>query len=389
METPTIDKELTERFDYTMVEHAKGLNKTIVDQTRDTRIWDALIPKSKLPEITCSLGATVYDRAIPALQEGKKVGAHWGRVGNDVRPPTITLEKTNASGNSKRSDRYYLEVANIKSPYVEAEVMAEPEVLQKTLPHVDAIMKDVIEGTQHRRLQECFERISGSLVVCSDETEIEQFNYNAEVASIPPARATCYLSTKVTDAIHKRLKVTTDHRHAYGMKDGEPNFALIIGKDASKVLQQEHWHRSKMEPSDRLDDKLREIRASIGSFRKWYHLTYDHPPRYTDAGGTLVRVEPYLPDGNYHLEYDKAEFEVAYAVHKTTMEYQVPSEEPDAYLADIQWLNIQDQIKNPDHTIGFFFATLAGAAKPLKVETGFTILFRRDSTTPADVPDAR
>ena len=56
---------------------------------------------------------------------------------------------------------------------------------------------------------------------------------------------------------------------------------------------------------------------------------------------------------------------------------------PVNYRGDFQWLNIQDEIKNPLKTIGFFYGTLASAYKPIKVANGYVGLFRRSSSTPA------
>jgi len=54
---------------------------------------------------------------------------------------------------------------------------------------------------------------------------------------------------------------------------------------------------------------------------------------------------------------------------------------PVDYKGKYSWLNIQDEILNPDKTIGFFRGVIATASKPLKTEFGTVIMVRRNLTT--------
>ena len=74
------------------------------------------------------------------------------------------------------------------------------------------------------------------------------------------------------------------------------------------------------------------------------------------------------------------------------MESQIPSPnvggpgvtfDPVDYKGKFGWYNIQDEILNPDKTVGFFRGILASASKPIKTEFGYVILFDRTSATPA------
>ena len=103
-------------------------------------------------------------------------------------------------------------------------------------------------------------------------------------------------------------------------------------------------------------------------------------------------MEPFDSDGNYNSLYDTADYEVFYVVQKEVMECQVPGSNVSApgvsygavdYRGSFDWLNIQDEIKNPKKTIGFFYGTFASASKPIKPLNGYVGLFKRTSGTPA------
>jgi len=53
------------------------------------------------------------------------------------------------------------------------------------------------------------------------------------------------------------------------------------------------------------------------------------------------------------------------------------------YKGKFNWLNIQDEVLNPDKTIGFFRGVIASASKPIKTEFGYAVLFARTLATPA------
>ena len=55
--------------------------------------------------------------------------------------------------------------------------------------------------------------------------------------------------------------------------------------------------------------------------------------------------------------------------------------DPVNYKGEFKWTNIPDQTLNPDGTIGFFRGIMASASKPIKTNFGYSILFRRTSTT--------
>lgn len=374
METET---ETTEAFNLAMAEQAKLLEESIRESGEHKTPWDALVPKSWLP----GTGDYPLDANL---------------AGIDAPSPVVVPKPEHPEGTflrfKKRMRNYHLQSAHIKSVNIEVAVAADPAALEKVVGNLH-IFRSAFKWAWERRHSEAFEAATDNLVVCSEggEVPITTGWFGSEVSSVTPKTTTGYIENSATDYIHKRLVRTTDHSKAYGMVDKTPIFALYIGPDASDALHRECGVTEGEKDSTEMDEKVRSIHPSGKSFGGFYHLINYLPPRYSEQKGKLVRVEPFGPEGNHNASYDTAEFEVAYVIHKTVMEIQVPkfpkvedvALAPDDYFADIQWLNLFDPETNPLRKIGVFYAGMHSAAKPLLPNNGYTILFRRDTAIQA------
>jgi hypothetical protein len=412
-------------------------------ETLNTEAWDALIPKSELPTgAGDSLSSLVFNRALPTTTiNGSTVGVDWARIGGGItNANTFALTDgqhiEGAAGNSlgstgegrtayvkflSRMRNYHLSVANIKSPYIDVHSVRTAAAMEQQLSAIQDMLVDVTRWTWARRHEQEYERNCGNFVPClvataspilstvdiintaissdtgavdadttannpffgSQITEVNLTTSNAGATALP----TGYLSNGVLDRIYNRLARTTSHNQAYGMDNGRPVFALVCGADASAQIKKENLIRDDVRESTFVDELLKPLGVNT-SFRGFYHMTQDLIPRYSESGGVLTRVEPFDATGEYNPAYDTALYEAFYVVHKTVTECQVPtpnasgpgvSFNPVNYRGDFKWLNIEDEVKNPLKTLGFFYGTLASAYKPIKVMNGFAGVFRRDA----------
>lgn len=434
-------------IDNILAQNAYTIGGKIYQKTLNVSRWDALIRKGTLPEGNGdSLSTLIYDRSIPTTTAGgSTVGINWTRLGTEIRSANDfasteaqllagaageTIGSTAAARTAfikfkKRMRNYFLSVANIKSPYIDIHTVRTAAAREQ---QSNAIMKVLTKATQwawDRRGQEQYEISAGNLVPCMaavtspiiSDVELRSGAINPATGSAVADNITAttfdgialtdvYLTTapasgsgvptgnisnKVMDRIYNRLSRVTDHSDAYGMDNARPVFSLVCGSDASLALKTETGIRDDVRKSTIVDSLLKPLGVDE-SFRGFYHLTEDLMPRFTVASGVLTRVEPFDADGAYNTAYDDAPYEAFYVVHKTVMEYEIPapsvsapgmSFDPQSYKGDFKWLNIQDEVKNPLKTIGFFYGTLAAATKTIDVEHGFVGLFDRTSTTPA------
>ena len=394
-----------------------------------------------------SLSTTIYDRSVPTLEAGGSVvGVNWTRLGTEIVAANAfgstegqmiegaageTIGSTAAARLAfikfkKRMRNYFLSVANIKSPYIDVHTVRTAAAREQQLGNIQGILTEATKWTWARRHETEFERNAGNFVPCmaaatspilstvdirtsaiDPETgsaatggtannpffglNLVDLELNTSGASNADVVPTAYVSNAVLDRMFNRLVRTTDHAKAYGVTDGRPTFALRIGSDASLALMRESGIRDDIRKSAKVDDLLKPLGVEA-AFRGFYHMVDDLIPRYSESGGVLTRVEPFDSNGDYVSAYDTADYEAFYVVQKEVMECQVPGSNISApgvdygavdYRGSFDWLNIQDEIKNPKKTIGFFYGTFASASKPIKPLNGYVGLFKRTSTTPA------
>lgn len=438
----------TADIDNILAQTAYQIGPIIYRETLPTANWEALIPRSELPEgVGDSLSTTIFDRSIPTTTAGgSTIGVNWARLGTEILAANSfgSTESVNIEGAAgetigstatarlafikfkKRMRNYFLSVANIKSPYIDVHTVRTAAARDQQLGNIQGILTEATKWTWARRHETEFERNAGNFVPCmaaatspilstvdiatgviDPETgsaatggtannpffglNLLDLELNTSGASNTDVVPTGYISNAVLDRMYNRLLRTTDHAKAYGMAQTRPTWALRLGSDASLALKRESGIRDDMRKSSWVD-KLLEPLGVDADFRGFYHMVDDLIPRYSEASGILTRVEPFDSNGDYSSAYDTADYEVFYVVQKEVMECQVPGSNVSGpgvsygavdYRGTFDWLNIQDEIKNPKKTIGFFFGTFASASKPIKPLNGYVGLFKRTSSTPA------
>ena len=379
----TYSNDGTDPIDNIMAQTAHAIGPIIHRESLPTATWEAIIPRSALPEeVGDSLSTTIYDRTIPTLEEnGIVVGANWGRVGGSILGANsfsstdgVNIEgamqtvagPTDASRTAflkfrKRMRNYFLSTANVKSPLIPLHSVRTATARDQQLGIIQSIMLEASKWVWARRHESEFERNAGNFVPCMAATtspvidtvdiinteidpetgaaddgdttlnnpffglNLNQVNHtvsNGGSSSVP----TGYISNTVLGRLYQRLVRTTDHAKAYGSSNGRPVFCLRIGADASDSLIRDSGVRDDIRESTWVDEFLKPIGVDR-SWRGFYHMVDDLIPRYNESGvtpGLLVRVEPFDYLGNYNTAYDTADYEVFYIVQKEVMECQVP-----------------------------------------------------------------
>jgi hypothetical protein len=94
--------------------------------------------------------------------------------------------------------------------------------------------------------------------------------------------------------------------------------------------------------------------------------------------------------------YNTAPYEMSFIAHPDVMEILTMPDvtslghgaEFDAAksLGDFKWMNVQDEIRNPDKTMGYFRAVLEEASKPKTTKFGIAIMHRRPDPTVLAAP---
>lgn len=370
----------TADIDNILAQTAYFIGPLIHQETLNTSAWDALIPKSELPEqVGSSLSSLIYDRSVPTTTAGgSTVGVNWARVGTEIvasnsfgstEGQLIAGAAGEVIGQSaaartafikfqKRMRNYYLSAADIRSPYIDVNTVREASARAAQLGAIQQILADNTKWTLERRHETEYERNAGIFVSCmatgtspmletvdirtgaiDPETgsaatggtannpffglNLLDLELNTSGASNSDVVPTANISNVVLDRIYNRLARQSNHSFAYGSDNGRPTFGLVIGADASLRIKREPGIRDDVRKSTRVDNLLMPL-GYDESFRGFYHITQDLIPRFTESGGILTRVEPFDANGDYNTAYDTAPFEAFYVVHKQVTECQVP-----------------------------------------------------------------
>jgi len=426
-------------IDNQMAQNAYVIGHQIAMNTLNTSRWFTVIQKGTLPAgLGDNLASLVYNKSIPTTTAGgSTLGVTWARVGRDITSAqnfdTATNGQTNnyAAGShigttgvgtaslrsfvdwTKIQRNYFLERAEVQSPYVQLMALYQAAALDQQIAAVMEALDGSTRWVWERRFQEQYETISANFVPClisgtpirttvdadtdgnADDlfygkklTDLDLVSSGADNSNVVP---TAGLSNKVLDRIKTRLDIVTPLNRAYGQDNGKAVHLLMIGDDASYAIKTESGIRDDVRKSSRVDDLLKPLGVDE-SFRGFFHMCLPDPPRFTESSGALTRIEPLDKNGQYNAAYDTATYEAAYVIHKDVMESQVPMPnisspgfkfDPQNFAGEFDWINIKSDVANPKGEVGFFLGTFASAAVPKKVEYGYVILFKRDAAPAA------
>ena len=339
--------------------------------------------------------------------------------GNDGATALGSLtDQRNYVNFSKQIKQYNIKRCVIESPRISVDDL---RYAAHRTEQLRAVMDSLAESTRwswENRYRSEFDRLSDNVVACASGSVFESghegtmledlvdtqligtvtlgADSTAATADDASAGVTRNISNKVLDKVRSQLIRRGAGREAYGRENGAPVFALVLSSEASYNIMTES---ADIRQDIRYNSgKVSDLIAPLGveqSFRGFYHLIDDLTPRYkgTASGNKLAIVQPFKVANGITIEnpeYESAPFEAAFVLHPQVMEAQIPQPfsgasgvafDPVSYTGDYKWKNIVSEHANPDGSIGFFRGVLSSASKPIKTEMGYTIVFKRNTTS--------
>lgn len=438
----------TTAIDTLLTQEANRIGPDIHKRTLHVSPWLDLIKKTTFPEgMGSTLGTLIYERALPTTDTaGSTLGVNWQTVGLSEAASKVTSSTrdqmfigatdTNVGPQTGKGyiqfarefKQYSMKRAVVESPRINVEDLRYAAFRTEQLRAIMDAMTEATRYTLEERGRDEYDRLcknivifkaSGTTVTSTNKEGVNTFGvggfFDADVdasaddGTPDPANAkvpTAGISNKILDSLYFRMIRGGGAGGAYGRENARPVFAAVMSSEASYALITESGMRDDYRYNN---SKVGELIAPLGverSHRGFYHLIDDLAPRFTFtngavsgyAGDCFVRVYPYSASNGVisdNAAYETAEVELAYLLHQDVMESQVPnpnvsgpgvSFNPVDYKGKFNWLNIQDEVLNPDKTIGFFRGVIASASKPIKTEFGYVLAFLRagvGAATPA------
>lgn len=423
-----------------LIQEANRLGQDIYNHTLHTSPWVDLIKRGSFPDgMGYQLNTLIYDRALPRNDGDNTgnfdvLGLNWANVASSALTSSnsalnsaaliegSSVDRTGPRNKSARIDftkklkSYNLQRASVESPRINVDDLRFAAYRTEQLSAVMNILRESTHRSWEERMRDEFDRLAGNFVPClTSGTPIVQ-TIDVSAGTVKEGTATvsvdlvndfvssgvdvnytptANISNAIMDRIRMRMIRMGAGQKAYGRENGAPVFAVVLSSEASYALQTEAGFRDDIRYNGA---KVSELIAPLGvekGFRGFYHLIDDIAPRFTASSGTLTRVRPEVYSNGVLIpnsSYDTADYEAAYVLHEEVLEALIPSPNisaggvsfnPVNYRGDFKWLNIPDEVINPDGTIGFFRGVLASASKPIKPEFGYVVLYKRTTTTPA------
>ena len=429
----TLTTNAAAAIDVVLTQEASRIGSDIHKATLHTSPWIDLIKQTTFPEgMGYQLNTLVYDRALPLSPVNKDlsetdttVGVSWSALGTTEASGSNGFtggqqDQTNAMGSGKANvnvidftktlKSYSLSRAVIESPRINVEELRYAAHRTEQLRAIMDLLKESVRNSWEERYRDEYAKLCDNVVICKasgtapatgkegSDTPTSAGDVDADNNNTAELIA-ANISNKILDDLYFKLVRAGAGFNAYGRENGRPVFSLVCSSEASYQIMTE---------SESIKDDIRfnnsrvsELIAPLGvekSFRGYYHLVDDLAPRYSDTvdgSDNLVRVQPYKHNTStdkieINPDYDTAPIEEAFILVDNVMESLIPAPitgangltfDPVNYKGDFKWTNIPDIELNPDGTVGFFRGIMASASKPIKTNFGYSILFRRTSTT--------
>ena len=429
----TLTTNAAAAIDVVLTQEASRIGSDIHKATLHTSPWIDLIKQTTFPEgMGYQLNTLVYDRALPLSPVNKDlsetdttVGVSWSALGTTEASGSNGFtggqqDQTNAMGSGKANvnvidftktlKSYSLSRAVIESPRINVEELRYAAHRTEQLRAIMDLLKESVRNSWEERYRDEYAKLCDNVVICKasgtapatgkegSDTPTSAGDVDADNNNTAELIA-ANISNKILDDLYFKLVRAGAGFNAYGRENGRPVFSLVCSSEASYQIMTE---------SESIKDDIRfnnsrvsELIAPLGvekSFRGYYHLVDDLAPRYSDTvdgSDNLVRVQPYKHNTStdkieINPDYDTAPIEEAFILVDNVMESLIPAPitgangltfDPVNYKGDFKWTNIPYIELNPDGTVGFFRGIMASASKPIKTNFGYSILFRRTSTT--------
>ena len=431
----TFSTSVIAEIEHVLTSEANRIGQDIHKATLHTSPWMDLIKQSTFPEgMGYQLSTLIYDRALPVgkrsgndLGTGSEqaIGPEWTSLvanthatdGSAVGHVGGSALDTRAEDNAKidftrKLRNYQLEKAVVESPRINVEDLRFAAHRTEQLRAIMDLLKESTRHSWENRYRDEYAKICDNIVICkSASTAVATGKTGSDTPTSGGDlstggtnidQITANISNKVLDDIYFKLIRAGAGSNAYGRENGRPVFSLVLSSEASYQLQTEAGFRDDVRYNNAA---VSDLIAPLGvekSFRGFYHLCDDMAPRYNLAASSgsadlLVREYPFKHNDTTDIvevnaDYDSAPFEEAFVLVDNVMESLIPAPisggtgvnfDPVSYKGDFKWTNIPDVVLNPDGTIGFFRGIMASASKPIKPEFGYSIVFKRTSSTPA------
>jgi len=350
-------------------------------------VWNKLIPKETWPNgMGDSLQSITVERNLPSDTDT------WEAVVDDGNGDCVPTEYSVGYGQTSRS--YTMQRKALVSNNVCVDTgRGAFRVQEQTRLMLRNLTRAVSYVWKRKALN--------GYATNSDHKMIATHGLPENAAVFPGVEPTTVLTQRILSIVYENLIADSAEEDggSLGMADGRPQFILVTDSMTSDTIMRETNNANAfLYNSNRVPELLQPLGVER-AIRGLYHTIDNLPPRYTYTGGVFTEVNPYLTVTTTNGTRDKinpawraAPYQDSYVFLPSVISFMVPQPistvgsktkwNPQSYMGEFKWLNIQDRTDNPLNMIGFYYALLQAAVKPCLPEFGYVIRHKR---CPADL----
>jgi len=400
--------------------------------------WIDLIKKKEFPSGQgYELSTLIYERTLPntgtnASADAGTLGLSWTNLGSQLGSNALTdslgQSFAGASENhlgpqdaksylhfQRSIKRFNLKKAVLESPRLSTEDLMVSFQGAQQLSAIIELMKEAITRSWIERNRDEYDRACSLLIPCLTastpfvttidvsaatlfegvQTWAVDFNNDFVTSGVDvDYTPSAHISNKILDRLYLKMIRAGAGKNAFGVESARPVLGLVISSEGSYYIQTESTFREDVRKSTRVNDLLKPLGVDT-SFRGWAHIVDDLAPRMSISSGTATRIYPETMTNGIlsdNPSYETADYEIAYALHQDVMSSLIPKPTTGVgmasfsavdYVGNLKWLNIPNEVTNPDGNIGFFRAVMSSASELTLTKFGAAIVYKRTVTTPA------
>jgi len=374
-------------IDQIMVTVAGVLSSTINRKSLNTSPWLKLVKKDRFPdEMSDVISVLVFERQLPTTtQQWNDVVDSTGTGPGSCVPAAQLVEL----GSTTRT--YNLQQSALESPPLCVWDLRFAVKRSEQLANMEGVLTENSAWAWIERYRSEYVRVCG-------HKRVTNLTFQDGGSSAHPNQApTSLLKQGHLDTVYMQMIRDGAGLNPLGRDNGMPQFGVIISPEASESVKREN---ANIREDFRNSNRVNELLAPLGvdfPYKGFYHFQDPFCRRFSGQDWANDEVPPYIAEaatkGNRYIvnpAYETALYEEAIVFHQDVMTSMVPAPitapggktqfEPQKYMGDWKWLNIQDAVTNPDKTIGYFRGLFSNGTKEVRPEWGTSIIHVRCGT---------
>lgn len=371
-------------IDNLLIAESGRISEEIHERTLHTSIWLDMVPKGTWEdEMGHTISVLTYEATVAASPTA------WSSMSFNNGTGTNCVPVADQIAFAQTVRTYSLAQKALEGPPICVNDLRFTFKRQKQLEACYSNLAQNSAETWANRHRDEYVRLAEHKMIC-------KAGYPEASGSFPTQEPTSRLTGAALKRVYLKLIRAGAARDggSVAMEDGRPVFIAIMSSETDDALVFEDYGiREDFRNTDRAPELLKAL--GIGrSYKGFYHVIDDQAPRYNFTGGAWVRVPFYdltaATQGDKAIvnpDYETADYEDTIIFLPSVYRCLIPRPittpgggtefDPQTYMGDWKWLNIQDRVENPDKNWGYYRGILSSGSEPVSPEFGYVLRHKR------------